>query len=149
MQDYHAVPRGLAMRQVDSGGGNGIIRCRDAHDTTACLDGINAVEQVLPRVPQVAVDVYVHRIRQTVGAMAATLGGVDWNEFPGFIAPPGADRDNLAFLRLLLSGVRDDDAALGLVFGSDALDDHTVVQGTKLGFSHNLYPLDARTSVSC
>ena len=40
MEDYHPVPRGLAMRQVDGGGGNGIIRCRDAHDTTACLDGI-------------------------------------------------------------------------------------------------------------
>ena len=33
----------------------------------------------LPRNPdaQLAVDVYVHRVRQTVGAMAATLGGVD------------------------------------------------------------------------
>src|SRR6266851_2587206 len=40
MEDYHPVPRGLAMRQVDGGGGNGIIRCRDAHDTTACLDNI-------------------------------------------------------------------------------------------------------------
>ena len=28
------------MCQVDGGGGNGIIRCRDAHDTLACLDHI-------------------------------------------------------------------------------------------------------------
>jgi hypothetical protein len=28
------------MCQADGGGGNGIIRCRDAHDTTACLDNI-------------------------------------------------------------------------------------------------------------
>ena len=40
MEDYHPVPRGLAMRQVDGGGGNGIIRCCDAHDPTACLDSI-------------------------------------------------------------------------------------------------------------
>src|SRR5437763_10389313 len=40
MQDYHPVPRGLAMRQVDGGGGNGSIRGRDAHDTLACLDHI-------------------------------------------------------------------------------------------------------------
>jgi acetate kinase len=38
--------------------------------------------QVLAAVPQhtdarLMVDVYVHRIRQTVGAMAATLGGID------------------------------------------------------------------------
>ena len=36
------------MRQVDSGGGNGIIRCHDAHDTTACLDGIKG-RLVVPR----------------------------------------------------------------------------------------------------
>jgi len=40
MQDYYPVPRGLAVRQVDGGGGNGIIRRRDAHDTTACLDNL-------------------------------------------------------------------------------------------------------------
>jgi acetate kinase len=73
----------------------------------ACLDGINAVEQVLPRVPQVAVDVYVHRIRQTVGAMAATLGGV---EALGFTAGVGEHAaairervcENLAYLGLAL-----------------------------------------------
>src|SRR5262249_29634763 len=40
MQDYHPVPGGLAMRQVDGSRGNGIIRGRDAHNTTACLDNI-------------------------------------------------------------------------------------------------------------
>src|SRR5215510_2881356 len=40
MEDYHPVPGGLTIRQVDGGGGNGIIWCRDAHDTTACLDHI-------------------------------------------------------------------------------------------------------------
>src|SRR5262245_41709364 len=38
MEDCHPVPGRLTIRQVDSGGGNGIIWCRDAHDTTACLD---------------------------------------------------------------------------------------------------------------
>ena len=40
MENYHSAPGRLAIRQVDSGGGNGIIRCRDAHDPTACLDNI-------------------------------------------------------------------------------------------------------------
>src|SRR4029450_7413035 len=47
------------------------------------VSGISSdMRQVLAAMPQqadahLAVDVYVHRIRQTVGAMAATLGGVD------------------------------------------------------------------------
>ena len=40
------------------------------------------MRQVLSELPhnpdaRLAVEVYVHRIRQTVGAMAATLGGID------------------------------------------------------------------------
>ena len=47
------------------------------------LSGISSdLRQILSELPhnpdaRLAVDVYVHRIRQTVGAMAATLGGVD------------------------------------------------------------------------
>jgi acetate kinase len=47
------------------------------------LSGISSdMRQILAELPhnpdaRLAVDVYVHRIRQTVGAMAATLGGVD------------------------------------------------------------------------
>jgi acetate kinase len=47
------------------------------------LSGISSdMRQILSELPhnpdaRLAVDVYVHRIRQTVGAMAATLGGVD------------------------------------------------------------------------
>lgn len=47
------------------------------------VSGISAdMRQVLAAVPQnpdarLAIDIYVHRIRQTIGAMAATLGGVD------------------------------------------------------------------------
>src|SRR5262245_16376499 len=40
MQDYHPGPGGLAMRQADGSGGNGLIRGRYAHDTTARLDNI-------------------------------------------------------------------------------------------------------------
>ncbi len=36
------------------------------------------------------------------------------NQLAGFVAGAGADGDDFAFLRLLLGGVRDDDAALGL-----------------------------------
>jgi acetate kinase len=47
------------------------------------LSGISSdMRQILSKLPhnadaRLAVEVYVHRIRQTVGAMAATLGGVD------------------------------------------------------------------------
>jgi acetate kinase len=47
------------------------------------LSGVSSdMRQVLSELPhnpdaRLAVDVYVHRIRQTVGAMAATLGGID------------------------------------------------------------------------
>jgi acetate kinase len=47
------------------------------------LSGVSSdMRQILSELPhnpdaRLAVDVYVHRIRQTVGAMAATLGGVD------------------------------------------------------------------------
>jgi len=37
--------------------------------------------------------------------------------------------DDLALLRLLLGGVRDDDAALRLLFAFQALDDDAVMQG--------------------
>jgi hypothetical protein len=40
MEDYDPVPRGLALRQLDGGGGNGIVRGCDAHDPTSCLDDI-------------------------------------------------------------------------------------------------------------
>ena len=52
MEDYYPVPGGLAIRQVDCSGSNGIIRCRDAHDTTTCLDNIKrrlVIRRWLPR----------------------------------------------------------------------------------------------------
>ena len=51
---------------------------------------------------------------------------------PLLVAPAGADGDDLAFLRLLLGGVGNDDSALGLLFCVDAADDHAIVQRTKL-----------------
>jgi hypothetical protein len=54
----------------------------------------------------------------------------------GLVAPAGADRHDLAFLRLLLGGVRNDDAALGLGFGVDPLHHHAVMQGAKIRLGH-------------
>ena len=48
----------------------------------------------------------------------------------------GAHGDDLALRRLFLNGVRNDDTAGGLLLGVDALDDHTVVQGTELELGH-------------
>src|SRR5215471_13658780 len=61
---------------------------------------------------------------------------VDRNELAAFVAAARAHGDDLAFLRLLLGSVGDDDAAGGLVVGLDAAHDHAVVQGTELGFRH-------------
>ena len=59
---------------------------------------------------------------------ALTSSGV---ELAAFVAGAGADGDDLAFLRLLLGGVGDDDAALGLFLAFEALDHDAVVQGTE------------------
>src|SRR5918993_239084 len=48
------------------------------------------------------------------------------------VARTGADGDDLAFLRLLLGGVRDDDAAPGLLLGLDAADHDTIMKRAEL-----------------
>ena len=45
--------------------------------------------------------------------------------------PPGTHGDDFAFLRLLLDGIGDDDAAFCLLFALEALDHDAVVQRTK------------------
>src|SRR5438552_17589504 len=65
----------------------------------------------------------------------ATLD-VDRDQLAALIAAARADGDDLAFLRLLLGGVGNDDAAGGLGFGIDTADDHAVVQGTELALGH-------------
>src|SRR6185295_7863557 len=61
---------------------------------------------------------------------------VDRDELAGLVAAAWANGHDLALLRLLLGGVRNDDAALGLLLGVDALHDHAIMQGTKLGLCH-------------
>ena len=58
------------------------------------------------------------------------------DELAGLVAAARADGDDLALRRLLLGGVGNDDAALGLLLGIDTLDDHAVVQGTELELGH-------------
>ncbi len=57
---------------------------------------------------------------------------VDGDELAGLVAPARTDGEDLALRRLLLGGVGNDDAALGLFLGIDALDDDAVVKRTKL-----------------
>ena len=77
------------------------------------VSGVSSdMRQVLAAVPhhadaRLAIDVYVHRIRQTVGAMAATFGGVDALVFTAGIgehAPAIRARvcDNLGYLGLVI-----------------------------------------------
>src|SRR4051812_1442653 len=61
---------------------------------------------------------------------------IDRDQLAVFVAPTGPDSDDLAFGRLLLGGVRNDDAALGLLIRFDAADHHAVMQGTEVGFGH-------------
>jgi acetate kinase len=73
------------------------------------------MRQVLEAMPphadaRLAVDVYVHRIRQTVGAMAATLGGVDALVFTAGVGEHAAAIraqvcDNLGYLGLALDRI--------------------------------------------
>src|SRR5271165_5242607 len=56
---------------------------------------------------------------------------VQRGELAGFVATAGACGDDLAFLRLLLGGVRYDDAALRLLLAFEATNDDAVMQGTE------------------
>src|SRR5271157_1712754 len=53
------------------------------------------------------------------------------NELAAFVTGSRPDGDHLAFLRLFLGGVGNDDAALRLVLSCDAADDDAVVQWTE------------------
>jgi acetate kinase len=77
------------------------------------VSGVSSdMRQVLAALPNnpdagLAIDIYVHRIRQTIGAMAATLGGVDGLIFTAGVgenSPEIRERvcDNLGFLGLTL-----------------------------------------------
>src|SRR5262249_28047844 len=57
---------------------------------------------------------------------------VDWDQLAGFIAAAVANRDDLALGGFFLGGVGNDDAARGLFFGINALDDYAVAKLTKL-----------------
>jgi hypothetical protein len=61
---------------------------------------------------------------------------IDRNELPGLVAAARADGDDLTLRGLLLRGVRDYYAALGLLLGGDAAHDHAVMQRAKLRFGH-------------
>src|SRR6266446_2055945 len=61
---------------------------------------------------------------------------VDRDQLAGFVAAARTDRRDLTLRGLFLGAVRNDDAALGLFFGVDTFDHDTVMQRTKLGFSH-------------
>src|SRR5262249_25692520 len=67
---------------------------------------------------------------------------VDRNELAALVAAARADSNDLAFLRLLLGCIRNDDPAFGFLVGVDPAYDDAVVKGSKLGFGHGL-PLGA------
>ena len=60
---------------------------------------------------------------------------VERRQLTGLVAPAGPYGDDLALLRLLLGGVRNDDAGLRLLLAFEATDDDAVMQGTELHVS--------------
>jgi acetate kinase len=83
------------------------------------VSGVSSdMRQVLAAAPhhaeaRLAIDVYVHRIRQTVGAMAATLGGVDALVFTAGVGEHAAEIrawvcENLGYLGLALDHTAND-----------------------------------------
>src|SRR5262249_7441707 len=56
---------------------------------------------------------------------------VDRDELASLIATPRADGDDLSFLGFFLGGIRNDDAAAGLLFSFDPLDDDAIVKWTE------------------
>src|SRR5882757_1711754 len=63
---------------------------------------------------------------------------IDRDQLAGFVTAARTDRRDFALRGLFLGAVRNDDAALGLFFGVNTLDHDTVMQRTKLGFSHDV-----------
>jgi acetate kinase len=83
------------------------------------VSGVSSdMRQILAAMPQhagarLAIDVYVHRIRQTVGAMAATLGGVDALVFTAGVGEQAAELrarvcENMGYLGLALDHTAND-----------------------------------------
>src|SRR5215475_9108749 len=69
---------------------------------------------------------------------AVTDLDVDRDQLAGLVAAAGTHGNNFALRRLFLGGIGDDDAALGLLFGVNALHHDAVVQRTKFGFGHDV-----------
>jgi acetate kinase len=122
------------------------------------VSGISSdMRHVLAAVPQqadarLAVDVYVHRIRQTVGAMAATLGGVDALVFTAGVGEHAAVIreqvcDNLGYLGLALDRTANDvcqpdadialPASTGRILVIATREDVTIVRETRRLLSHS------------
>jgi acetate kinase len=116
------------------------------------VSGVSSdMRQVLAAMPQqadarLAVDVYVHRIRQTVGAMAATLGGVDALVFTAGVGEHAAAIrarvcDNLGYLGLALDRTANDacqpdadialPASTGRILVISTREDVTIVRETR------------------
>src|SRR5712664_2380486 len=62
---------------------------------------------------------------------------VDRDQLAGFVTAARTDSGDFALRGLFLGAVRNDNAALGLLFGVDTFDHDAVMQRTKFGFSHD------------
>ena len=72
------------------------------------------------------------RCRTTCRKHAIAGLDVERDELSALVASTGTGGDDFALLRLLLGGVRNDDAAFRLLLRFDTADDDAVVQRTEL-----------------
>jgi acetate kinase len=86
----------------------------DTRSGLAGLAGTGDMRALLARADhdaQLAVEVYLHRLRQGIGAMAASLGGLDVCVFTGGVGENSADIRRRAVDGLRFLGLEVDDAA--------------------------------------
>src|SRR6185436_2907736 len=118
------IPRGMCVDWMGEGALGGLLESggtlEDSHDVALLHDQVlDAVELDLGAGPLAEQD-------------AVACLDVERNELAVLIAAARANGDDLAFHRLFLGGVRNNDAALGLAFFLDSLDHDAVVKRTEL-----------------
>ena len=97
--------------------GNALDKALNSESGLLGLSGISSdMRQILSELPhnpdaRLAVEVYVHRIRQTVGAMAATLGGIDALVFTAGVGERSAEIRKRVCEKLKYLGLELDTAA--------------------------------------
>jgi acetate kinase len=115
-----------------------LARSLEHESGLAGIAGTGDMREVLRRagecdeVAQLALDVYTHRLRSLIAAMAAAMAGIDVLAFTGGVGERSAEvrslaADGLGFLGVELDAVRNADAASDAEIGATAAPTRTLV----------------------